>query len=92
MRTTVLANSRQTLAVLGYIGAQASTFERLSLAGRMLKEVASRSPKSIGLTALWMTNRTLLRNGMDALLAAGLACAFQMPAYRAPVHDEQAMR
>ena len=38
VRTTVLSSRRQTLAVLGYLGAAASSFERLSLAGRMLKE------------------------------------------------------
>ena len=40
VRATVLTNRRQTLAVLGYIGADASTFERLSLAGRMFKEAS----------------------------------------------------
>src|SRR5260221_5737126 len=49
VRTTVLANRRQTLAVLGYMGAKASTFERLSLAGRMLKEASGRNPQSVGL-------------------------------------------
>src|SRR6185312_7371334 len=44
VRTTVLSNRQQTLAVLGYIGAGASTFERLTLAGRMLKEAAGRDP------------------------------------------------
>jgi leucyl aminopeptidase len=90
VRTTVLANSRQTLAVLGYIGAQASTFERLSLAGRMLKEAAARNPKSIGLLALG--DASAAQNGTDALLAAGLAGAFQMPAYRAGTEDEAGIR
>jgi len=51
VRTTVLTNHRQTLAVLGYIGAGASTFERLSLAGKMLKEALARAPRSLGLAA-----------------------------------------
>src|ERR1700741_1545963 len=52
VRTPVLTNRQQTLAVLGYIGPEASTFERLSLAGRMLKEVSARDPETLGLLAL----------------------------------------
>lgn len=90
VRTTVLANSRQTLAVLGYIGAKASTFERLSLAGRMFKEVSARNPRSVGLLALG--DASAAQSGTDALLAAGLAGAFQMPAYRARTEDETGIR
>jgi leucyl aminopeptidase len=90
VRTTVLTNRRQTLAVLGYIGAQASTFERLSLAGRMLKEASARNPRSLGLIALG--DASAASSGMDALLAAGLAGAFQMPAYRARTGDETGIR
>jgi len=68
VRTTVLTNRRQTLAVLGYIGAKASTFERLSLAGRMLKEASGRNPQSVGLLALG--DASAAQSGMEALLAA----------------------
>jgi leucyl aminopeptidase len=81
VRTTTLTNRRQTLAVLGYIGAEATTFERLSLAGRMLKEASARNPGSVGLIALG--EGAAAQSGIEALLAAGLASAFQMPAYRA---------
>ncbi len=81
VRTTTLTNRRQTLAVLGYIGAEATTFERLSLAGRMLKEASARNPGSVGLIALG--DASAAQSGIEALLAAGLASAFQMPAYRA---------
>ena len=77
VRTTVLTNKRQTTAVLGYIGAKASTFERLSLAGRMFKEAAARNPRIVGLMAL-----SDAPQDAEALLAAGLASAFQMPAFR----------
>src|SRR3954453_16579047 len=70
VRTTVLTNRRQTLAVLGYIGADASTFERLSLAGRMLKEVAARKPRSVGLMAFGDASDA--EGAMEALLAAAL--------------------
>jgi leucyl aminopeptidase len=83
VRTTVLTNRRQTLAVLGYIGAKASTFERLSLAGRMFKEAGGRNPRNIGLMAL-----TDAPQDLEVLLAAGLASAFQMPAYRSKSDDD----
>jgi leucyl aminopeptidase len=89
VRTTVLANRRQTYAVLGYIGAQASTFERLALAGRMLKATGARNPRSIGLAAVGETGA--VRGGVDALLAAALAGAFEMPAFRSSASDEPSL-
>jgi leucyl aminopeptidase len=82
VRTTVLTNRRQTLAVLGYIGAQATTFERLSLAGRMFKEASARNPRNVGLISL------VDAASAEALLAAGFASAFQMPAYRSKSDNE----
>ena len=90
VRTTVLTNRRQTLAVLGYIGTEASTFERLSLAGRMLKEVAARDPETIGLQALGKA--AAAQAALDALLAAALAHAFPMPSSRAPSSDEKQIK
>jgi leucyl aminopeptidase len=87
VRTTVLSNRRQTLAVLGYIGAEATTFERLALAGRMLKEVGSRDPETVGLMALGQAARA--QAALDALLAASLAHAFRLPTLRAPSTDER---
>ncbi len=89
VRTTVLTNRRQTLAVLGYIGAEASTFERLALAGRMFKEASARNPGSVGLIALGDASAD--ESGIDALLAAGLASAFQMPAYHAKPDTDAAI-
>ncbi len=88
----MLSNRRQTLAVLGYIGAEATTFERLSLAGRMLKEVAARDPESLGLMALGPVSSKQGAPGqaaLDALLAASLAHAFPLPTLRAPSADER---
>jgi leucyl aminopeptidase len=90
VRTTVLANRRQTLAVLGYIGAEASTFERLALAGRMLKEVASRDPETLGLMALGKAAPAQV--ALDALMAAALAHAFPLPTLRAPSTDERRVK
>jgi leucyl aminopeptidase len=86
VRITVLTNERQTLAILGYIGAKATTFERLSLAGRMFKEVSARNPRIVGLMALSDAAQDL-----EALLAAGLTTAFQMPAFRSKSDDEGAI-
>jgi len=69
-----------------YIGAEASTFERLALAGRMLKEVSSRCPGAIGLIALG--DEAAAQGSLDALLAAALASAFQMPAFRSREHED----
>jgi leucyl aminopeptidase len=90
VRTTVLTNRRQTLAVLGYIGAGASTFERLSLAGRMLKEISARDPETLGLMALG--DAAPAQAALDALLAAALAHAFPMPTLRAPSKDERRIK
>ena len=90
VRTTVLSDRRQTLAVLGYMGAEASTFERLSLAGRMLKESASRDPETLGLMALGKAAPA--QAALDALLAAALAHAFPLPTLRAPSADERRVK
>ena len=90
VRTTVLTNRQQTLAVLGYIGTEASTFERLSLAGRMLKEVAARDPETIGLQALGKA--AAAQAALDALLAATLAHAFPMPSSRQRSPDEKQIK
>jgi leucyl aminopeptidase len=90
VRTTVLTNRRQTLAVMGYIGAGASTFERLSLAGRMLKEISARDPETLGLMTLG--DAAPAQAALDALLAAALAHAFPMPTLRAPSKDERRIK
>jgi leucyl aminopeptidase len=90
VRTTVLGNRRHTLAVLGYLADQASAFERLTLAGRMLKEAAAHAPQAIGLTAAG--TGAIVRSSLEALLAAALAQAFALPSFRAPVRAERHIR
>src|SRR5690348_7632392 len=51
VRSTALTNSRHTLAVLGYLQADASPFERLQLAGRMLRETSARAVDTVALAA-----------------------------------------
>ena len=90
VRTTVLSNSRHTLAVLGYLGAKASPFERLALAGRMLKETAARQPQQLALAAPGA--RAAGRAALEALLAATLAHAFPLPSFRTQAHPERHVR
>jgi leucyl aminopeptidase len=90
VRTTSLSNRRQTLAVLGYLAPEASAFERLSLAGRMLKETAARCPASIGLAAAGPVGAA--RAALEALLAAACAQAFPLPNFRAPLRGQQHLK
>jgi leucyl aminopeptidase len=90
VRTTVLGNRRHTLAVLGYLANDAAPFERLTLAGRMLKEAAARNPEVLGLAAGGPA--TAARASLDALLAAALAHAFALPTLRTPQRGERGLR
>jgi len=90
LRSTVLGDRAQTLAVLGYAAADASPFERLTLAARMLKETAARNPASIGLAVLG--GGASARVSLEALLAASLAHAFALPSFRSAARDEPALR
>ena len=90
VRTTSLANRRQTLAVLGFLAEEASAFERLQLAGRMLKEAAARAPESLGLAAIGAP--ATIKVGLDALLAASLAQAFELPSFKASAAPRRRIR
>lgn len=90
VRSTVLGNRRHTLAVLGYLKSDASTFERLTLAGRMLKEAAARNPQTVGLTGLG--EAALARTALEALIAATLTRAFALPNFKAPERTERHIR
>ncbi len=93
VRSTALANRHQTLAVLGYLGADASNFERLTLAGRMLKEAAPRSAETVGLAALSAAKAgAAAAASLDALLAAALAQAFSLPNFRSAKRDERRIK
>jgi leucyl aminopeptidase len=93
VRTTSLASRRQTLAVLGFLGPEASAFERLALAGRMLKEAAARNPETIGLATAGFpaaeAGTAAAQSSLEALLAAALAQAFALPSSRAPCASER---
>jgi leucyl aminopeptidase len=98
LRSTVLANRRHTLAVLGYLGAEASNFERLSLAGRLLKEAAPHGVETLGLAVLG-TGRggrasaaADCTDALEALLAAALAQAFSLPNFSSSKRDARRIK
>ncbi len=88
VRTTSLASRRQTLAVLGFLRPDPSPFERLALAGRMVKEAAARGPRTIGLAVAGFptgaSGQAAAQAALEALCAAALAQAFELPSCRAP--------
>ena len=90
VRSTTLANERQTHAVLGYLAPEASPFERLALAGRMLKEVAPRAVDTVALTAL--VDRSTNAAALESLLAATFAHAFALPSFRSSRDTRKALR
>jgi len=90
VRSTALGNREHTLAVIGYLKPDASTFERLALAARMMKEAAARQPETVGLSAPGTPAQS--RAGLEALLAAALAHAFELPSFRAPARETRRIR
>jgi len=79
-RSTTLANERQTYAALAYAKPGASSFERLGLAGRVLRELAVRKPGVIGV----LVNDALgdAAQWYEALLTAAWTESFALPVYR----------
>jgi leucyl aminopeptidase len=77
--------------VLGYLKEQASPFEMLQLAGKMLKETAGRSPESIAILTATDSFSSPPNDGcaLEALLAASLAQAFSLPAFRSSPSREK---
>jgi leucyl aminopeptidase len=80
LRSTTLANARQSVAQLAYVKDGASSFERLSLAGRLLRELAARKPGVIGLLVNGAVSDAAL--WYEALLTAAWTESFALPAYR----------
>jgi leucyl aminopeptidase len=89
-RNTTLANGRQTFAQLAYVKPGASSFERLTLAGKLLRELAPRKPSLMGLligsavadAPLWY----------EALLTAAWTESFALPVFRSRRRDRWRLR
>jgi leucyl aminopeptidase len=74
------------------VQADASPFERLSLAGRMLKEVGARAVDTIALGSPAPESRASGASNVEALLSAALAHAFQMPAFQSSRERRRSLR
>ena len=82
--TTRLANKRQTLVVGGTIAADASTFEQLTLGRKLVAAACTQKAGCLGICVIGFdssTQATLCNN----ILAAALAAAFILPAYKSEV-------
>ena len=90
VRSTTLANERQTHAVLGYLAPGASPFERLALAGRMMREAGGRVLETVALASL--VDRSTNVATLESLLAATYAQAFALPAFRSSRDTRKRLR
>jgi leucyl aminopeptidase len=77
------------LLVVGLLREKTSAFETLQLAGRMLKEARGGRPRRVALATLGLDASASLRS-LEALLAASLAAAFELPSFKS-VQREPAM-
>jgi leucyl aminopeptidase len=80
VRSGVLGAAGTTRAVLGILRKNATVFESLALAGRMLREVTASAPRTLALAAPARAGTDV---ALEALLSAALAQAFALPAFRA---------
>ena len=80
--TTRLANKRQTLVVGGTLKADATAFEQLTLGRKLVDAATSQKAGSLGICAVGFDDaaQAAIVNNM---VAAALAAAFRMPAYKA---------
>jgi leucyl aminopeptidase len=74
------------LLVLGVLREKASAFETLQLAGRMLKEARSGRPRRVALATIGL-DASSARSALEALLAASLAAAFELPSFKTVQHE-----
>ncbi len=81
MLTARLPNRRATLAVVGFVKREASAFQRLQLAGRLLREALKPGVSELALHAVGLP-AAQGRAALEALASAALATAAPMPARR----------
>ncbi len=85
-----LANARQTLCLLAYAKPKASCFERLSLAGRLMRELSGRRPRRLGLVVA--TSVPEAAGWLDALLTAAWTDSFSLPSFRSRTTERWRLR
>jgi leucyl aminopeptidase len=79
--TTRLANSKQTLVVGGTIATDASTFEQLTLGRKLVAAATTQKAGCLGICAVGFSEEEQGQL-VISVLAAALAGAFNMPAYK----------
>ncbi|MEP7314158.1 MAG: M17 family metallopeptidase, partial [Pseudomonadota bacterium] len=83
VRTTTLAHPRQCLAALGYCKIDASEFEVLRVAGRLMQQLFANRPQPRRIAVLAQITGTARRQRwQEALCAAASAHAAQLPTAR----------
>jgi leucyl aminopeptidase len=90
VRSTRLGNARDTLAVLGYCKPDATAFETLALAGRMLRPCIEARATTLGIVDVHADARSPQR--LEALLAAAYAHGFELPSERSKPSRRKALR
>ena len=75
---TRLPNARHTLAAVGFVGPDASAFERLTLAGRLMREIVKPGVASLQCHAAAL-DATASAAALEALASAAMAHAAPMP-------------
>jgi len=79
--STRLANRRGTLVVVGFLPESASAFQRLQLAGRLMREVVKPGVVDLALHTVGLP-AAQSRAALEALASAALAAAAPMPSRR----------
>lgn len=88
IRSCTLDDARQTVAVVGYLAAEASPFEQLALAGRVMREALARRPQKLAVG--WLGSAGSAAGPLQSLLSAALAQDFPLPNFKST--PEQARR
>jgi leucyl aminopeptidase len=86
--TTRLANKKQTFVAGGTLAAASTAFEQLSLARKLVAAATNEQAGSLGICAIGFDDETTQRIVANAL-AAALAAAFRMPAFKSDARPER---
>ena len=86
--TTRLANKKQTFVAAGTLSVAASVFDQLSLGRRLLAAATREKAGSLGICAVGFEEGAR-QQIVGNLLAAALAAAFRLPAYKADAKPER---
>ena len=88
---TRLPNARHTLAAVGFLRADASAFERLELAGRLMKELVRPGVRVLQCHAAGL-DADAAATALEALASAALAAAAPMPQRKSKPAPAAALR